>query len=40
MMTSMRFTVALLVCLMAAGAAPARADAAFQRWLQATWPDA
>jgi lytic murein transglycosylase len=40
MMTTMRFTCALLVCLMAAGAAPAHADAAFQHWLQSTWPDA
>jgi lytic murein transglycosylase len=40
MMTTMRFTCALLVCLLVAGAAPAHADAAFQRWLQSTWPDA
>jgi len=40
MMTNMRFTVAILVCLMVMGAAPAHADAAFQHWLQSTWPDA
>jgi lytic murein transglycosylase len=40
MMTSMRFTCAILVCLMVTGAAPAHADAAFQHWLQSTWPDA
>ncbi len=40
MMTTMQFTCALLVCLMAAGVAPAHADAAFQQWLQSTRPDA
>jgi membrane-bound lytic murein transglycosylase B len=40
MITSMRFTFAILVCLMATGAAPAHADAAFQHWLQSTWPEA
>jgi lytic murein transglycosylase len=40
MMTNMRFIFVLLVCLMAAGAAPAFADAAFQQWLQSLWPDA
>jgi lytic murein transglycosylase len=41
MMTSMRFTFAILVCLMFTGAAPAQAaDTAFQQWLQSTWPDA
>jgi lytic murein transglycosylase len=40
MMTSMRFSCAILVCLMVTGAAPAYADAAFQQWLQTLWPNA
>jgi len=36
----MRFTFAILVCLMVGGASPAHADTAFQSFLQSTWPDA
>ena len=38
MMKTMRYAFAILVCLMAAGAA--RAEPAFDAFLQATWPDA